>query len=211
MKYLEFKNKVKDLPIISSSLFGYLDSNEQVLRNQLSRWKKQGLILELKKGLYVLNENDRKVNISRLFLANQLYPPSYISNEYALMYYNLIPERVVDITSVTTRKTANFRNAFGLFVYQHISPERYDGFVEKKDENDHSFFIACAEKAVVDFIYLNLPRFERDKPDIFEESFRFQNYSSLSSVKMKRFSRLFNKNKLNDIVEMFCRLIQKGR
>lgn len=206
MKYLDFKNKVKDMPVISSSLFVYLDINEQTLRNQISGWKKKGLILQLKKGQYVLNENDRKAKVSKLFLANQIYTPSYISNEYALMFYDLIPERVVDLTSVTTRKTAMFKNDFGYFIYQHLSIKCFEGFIERKDENKRSFLIAEPEKAVVDFIYFNLPRFTRNI-DIFEESFRFQNYSNLNRLKLHKFAALFRNKKLSDIVTLFCEVI----
>lgn len=65
---------------------------------QLSNWEKKGLIIRLKRGLYVLNENDRKIEPSRIFLANSLYSPSYVSTAYALGYYDLIPEKVEDGT-----------------------------------------------------------------------------------------------------------------
>jgi len=210
MRYSDFKNKIQGFPIFSSSLSGCLDSNEQLLRNQLSSWKKRGLILELKRGLYVLNENDRKINPSRVFLANQLYSPSYISTEYALMLYNLIPERVVDVTSVTTRKTKSFKNACGLFVYQHIASGCFRDFIDQKDENNYSFFIATPEKAMVDFIYLNLARFKENQLDIFEQSFRFQNYAGLDVSKMLGAARLFKSKKLLNVIEMFCQLIKKS-
>ncbi len=210
MKFKDFKLKIKDLPIFSSSFSGYLDSNEQAFRNQLSHWKKQGLILELKRGLYVLNEDDRKITPSRVFLANQLYPPSYISTEYALMYYDLIPERVADVTSITTRKTAKFENNFGLFVFQHLPPDCFNGFILRKDENNHTFLIATPEKALVDFIYLNLANFKYDEPEIFEQSYRLQNYESLNSKKMLNFAASFKNKKLLSIVNMFTRLTRKA-
>lgn len=209
MKFREFKAKVQNLPLISSSFTGYLDANEKVFRNQLSQWKKQELILELKRGLYILNENDRKITPSRVFLANQLYPPSYISTEYALAFYDLIPERVADVTSVATRKTAAFKNAFGLFIYQHLSTGCFEGFIEQKDENNYSFLIATPEKAIVDFIYLNLPRFEENKPEIFEQSFRFQNYEELNKASLLSYAALFKSQKLLRIVKLFTRLIKK--
>ena len=210
MKFLEFKNRIKDFPIFSTSVLGYLGGNEQVLRNQLSGWKRQGLVLELKRGLYVLNENDRKITPSRVFMANQLYTPSYVSTEYALMFYDLIPERVADVTSVSTRKTASFGNGFGLFVYQHIGPRSFSGYVEEKDENGYSFFIATPEKAIVDFIYLNLSRFRRGETDVFTESFRFQNLDDLDSDKMLYFAGLFRNGKLVDVVRMLSELKMRG-
>jgi predicted transcriptional regulator of viral defense system len=69
-----------------------------ILRVQLSNWEKKGLITRLKQGLYVLNENNRKIEPSRIFLANSLYSPSYVSTAYALGYYDLIPEKAEDGT-----------------------------------------------------------------------------------------------------------------
>jgi len=211
MKYQDFKNQIKEFPIFSASLASRVGPNEQLLRNQLSGWKRRGLLRELKRGLYVLNENDRKITPSRMFLANQLYPPSYLSTDYALMYYDLIPERVADLTSVTTRKTASFENSFGRFIYQHVGIIAFRGFLEKKDENNYSFMIATPEKAIVDFIYLNLSRFERGKSDVFEQSFRFQNLAQLDLGKMKEFTRFFRSKKLCDIMDMLETSIAEGR
>ncbi len=208
MKYLDFKNKFAAAPLISSSILTALGDNEQVLRNQVSAWKKRGLVMELKRGLYLLNENDRKINLSRVFIANQLYSPSYVSMAYALMFYDLIPERVADLTSISTRKTKNFNNPLGVFAYHHLSALCFTGFVEEKDENGYSFFIATPEKAVVDFIYLNLARFDPQQPDIFELSFRFQNYGELKLFKLKKFAELFHSKKLIAVVNSFCEFIK---
>lgn len=210
MKYREFKNKINNFPVFASSFSGFFEPNAQALRNQISKWKKQGLILQLKRGLYILNENDRKITPSRVFLANQLYAPSYISTEFALMFYDLIPERVVDVTSVTSRKTKNFKNSFGFFVYQHLSAHCFEGFVSQKDENNFAFFIAIPEKAIVDFIYFNLARIELNQADIFKESFRFQNLTALDTSKMLELATLFKNKKLFEVVKMFERLVKQG-
>jgi len=211
MKYNQFRKKIMSFPLFSSSHLQSLGENEQVLRNQFSRWVKQGLILKLKRGLYVLNSNDRKINPSRVFLANYLYPPSYISLEYALHLYNLIPERVSDITSITTRKTAVFKNDFGVFIYQHLPVQSFLGFREMKDENDYSFFIAEPEKAIVDFIYLNLSLFKRGDLEIFENSYRFQNLSEIRSKKMIDFAQCFQCQKIEDIVQIFSDFVKRSK
>lgn len=209
MKYLEFKKRVERFPLISSSQLVFVEKNLQVLRNQLSRWRRQGLIVKLKKGLYVLNEYDRRIVPSRVFLANQLYPPSYVSTEYALGFYDLIPEKVVDVTSVTVKKTRKIKNMFGTFVYQHISLKAFKGLTQIKDENGYNIFIAVPEKAVVDFIYLNLYRFRKDSLDIFEESFRFQNVEILRKKRLIEFASYFSNKKLTVVVKNFCDFIKK--
>jgi hypothetical protein len=209
MKYSEFKKKVESFPIISSSQLGFFDGNLQNLRNQLTRWNKQRLIIKLKRGVYVLNEHDRKIEPSKFFLANQMYSPSYISTECALGFYDLIPEKVVDVTSVTTKKTFKIKNVFGDFIYQHLNPKVFRGFTALKDENGYKFFIAMPEKAIVDFFYLNLYRFPRDDSEIFGESFRFQNLDNLKKAKLIEFSSCFNNDKLLNIIKNFCKYIKK--
>ena len=67
---------------------------------------KEGLFIRLKKGLYTL-QTDLP---SEEEIANKLYMPSYISFEYALGYYQLIPEMVYTITSATSKPTRKFRH-----------------------------------------------------------------------------------------------------
>jgi hypothetical protein len=116
----------------------------------------------------------------------------------------------MDVTSVTTRKTARFENPFGLFLYQHVGIPCFEGFIEKKDENDLSFMIATPEKAIIDFIYLNLSRFEPGRPDIFETSFRFQNLDQLDLGYMNALASLFQSKKLLRVVEMLVQFIKGG-
>ncbi len=208
MKYKEFKDKIQKYPIFSSSHLAALTDNEQVLRNQLARWRRQGLVLRLKKGLYVLNKEDRKINPSRPFIASQLLSPSYLSTEYALSFYDFIPERVEDVTSVTTKKTTTFLNDFGTFHYQHIDVACFVGFKETKDDNGYPFFIAEPEKAIVDFLYLNLFNFSEDDVNIFRESYRFQNLSGLGRQKIKMFAKVFNNKKLLNVVHSFCEFMK---
>ena len=160
MKYSDFKKKVLNWPIIFSKDMITSGESGQVTRNQLERWRKSRRIIRLRRGLFILGDDDRRVELSGPYLANQLYGPSYVSLEYALNYYALIPERVIDITSVTSRKTMRVTNEAGTFIYQRILPKAYRGFKMVKCENGLTFFIAEPEKAVIDFLYLNLDNFK---------------------------------------------------
>ena len=169
---------------------------------------KKGLIIALRRGLYVLNKNDRKVDVDRNYMANVLYGPSYVSLEYALNFYDLIPEKVMDITSVTTRKTAHFNNEFGDFIYQHIKAEAFRGF-KRTGEGRDLFFMAEPEKAVVDFLYLNLGRFKADARQLLEHSYRFQNIEDLNKRRLAELARLFHNKKLTRVVKDLCRWISE--
>lgn len=210
MNYREFKNKVQHLPLVLSRDLVRFRKDKQSIRNQLCRWQKKALIIKLKKGIYILNEGDRKITPCRQFIANQLCVPSYISMEFALNFYGLIPERVTVVTSVTTRKTAQFTNELGDFVYQRIKPAAFRGFKSVKADGGLDFFIAVPEKAIVDFLYLNSSAFKGDA-HIFESSYRFQNIEELSIEKIKEFAKLFGNNKLNRVAGLFCDYLKEER
>lgn len=209
MKYNEFKNQVQGWPLIASRSLTLHQPDAQPMRNQLERWRNKKLLIKLRRGVYLLNQNDRKINPSRNFIANQLYTPSYVSLESALSFYGLIPERVSDLTSVTTKKTMRLKNELGLFVYQHIKPEAFRGFETQKDEAGLSFFIAEPEKALVDFCYLNLARFKKENEDMFEEYYRLQNMEILNSRKLSVFAGLFRSEKLTRVIKILCGILKK--
>lgn len=181
------------------------------MRNQLTRWKNKGLLIELKRGIYILNADDRKVFPSRFFFANQIIWPSYISLESALGYYGLIPEAVKDVTSVTSKKTVRFKKKAGGFIYQHIKPEAFKGYVSFKDEAGLGVFIAKPEKALVDFLYLNLNKFKLSAKDIFRESYRFQNTDVLSRSKIIFYARIFKNKRLDAVAREFCEFIEEEK
>jgi predicted transcriptional regulator of viral defense system len=200
MTYLEFKNTFRDFPLISSSHIFNVTRKPAALRWNLVQWQKKGLVIKLKRGLYILNVKDRKIHPSRIFIANALYSPSYVSNEYGLSYYSLIPEMVVDPTSVTTKKTNKFANATGTFHYQHLKDELFFGFIKVEDENGFPVLIAEPEKAILDFFYFNQKEFNNKEKEIFALSYRFQNLERLKKRKLKNFAKRFNNKAVLDIV-----------
>lgn len=85
-------------------------------------------------------------------IANKLYAPSYISFEYALARYGIIPESVYAITSATTRITREFIVNNKSFTYSHIKKQTYRGYrIEKM--GGITVLIAEPEKALVDYLY----------------------------------------------------------
>ena len=211
MKYLEFKDAVREFPLISTTHIFNMDKGTRTLKNQLVEWQKKGLVIKLKKGLYILNERDRKFEPSRIFFANSLYSPSYVSTIYALGYYDLIPEKVVDVTSVTTKKTAKFTNSFGTFIYQHLKTNLFFGFKEIEDEKGFPVLIAEPEKAILDFIYLNLKDFKDKDEDIFALSYRFQNLNILKKRKLIDFAEKFENKEIIDLVRKLLSFIKREK
>ena len=106
------------------------------------------LFLKLRNGLYALRVETPMEEL----IANRLYMPSYISFEYAMARYNLIPESVYSITSVTTKTTREFIVNNLSYTYSHIKNTAYRGYVIEK-LNRSTFLIASPEKALVDYLY----------------------------------------------------------
>ena len=117
---------------------------------KIGRLVKEGKIFSLTRGLYEDNEG-----ASPLYLANAIYGPSYVSFNYALMYYGLIPERVYDVTSATTEKLKRkaFKNRFGSFSYRDIPLEAFPYGIKVIKEGDYTFMMASKEKALCDRLY----------------------------------------------------------
>jgi len=146
--------------------FNYFDIipfNTSVLKNQLSDYqfpvdKIRRLvasedIIPIKKGMYVISEKHRTRKISREILANNIYGPSYISMDYALQYYSLIPESVSNISSITTKRSRAFKTSFGEFYYRQTLKKYYCiGIKIEKIYENYSFLIASPEKALCDKI-----------------------------------------------------------
>ena len=124
-------------------------------RDNFTRWIVSGEILRLKRNLYTFPDY-LQVPDSALYFANRIYSPSYISLHTALHFHGVIPEEVVQFTSVSTLKTAFFQNAFGSYTYHHISPNYMFGFELKKAERNETFVIQIAtpEKAIIDLLHI---------------------------------------------------------
>jgi len=120
-------------------------------RNRINDLLRQGIIIRVKKGLYVFGDKHRKYPYSKELLANLIYGPSYVSLDYALAYHGLIPERVEALTSVTPNRSRRFATPVGLFIYRQIPSRAYEvGMVRMEADHDQAFLIASPEKALAD-------------------------------------------------------------
>ena len=79
--------------------------------------------------------------------------PSYISLDYALYFHGLIPESVVDITSVTTKRSKSFATKYGVYSFTKLKKELFHISVVIESCQNGNFLIAAKEKALCDKIY----------------------------------------------------------
>jgi hypothetical protein len=156
MKYNELTAAIKS-PVFSRNDLAL--SGHKVFDYQLSLWVKKGYLVRLKNGIYAFSREKEKLRGEGI--AFLLCQPSYLSLESALTWYGFIPEIVYAYTSVTARITRTFENDWGRFIYRHVKSELFWGYVEMK--TDHGpYLLAEPEKALLDYIYLNLARINNE-------------------------------------------------
>ena len=124
-------------------------------RSKVTQMLRSHEIIRIKKGLYVFGPKYRRSLMSLEILANQIYGPSYISLEYALSYYGLIPEFVVELTSVTTKRKKEFETPVGRFSYTPLPIDLFSvGFTLEQVAPYGAALFATPEKALADLLYL---------------------------------------------------------
>ena len=205
MRFLELKNKLKDLVIFSIKDVEKIDKSVHPPR--FVEWQAKGYIKKIIRGYYLLS--DININEPVLFtIANKIYKPSYVSFEMALSYYRLIPESIYGITSATTRHTYKFDTDFAPFIYRKIKPELMFGYI-LVEHNNQVYKIAEIEKALIDFFYI--------KPDIkksedFEE-LRIDKHSLLEQInfdKLNNYLNVIDSSVLSRRVRKFIRYIKNA-
>lgn len=205
MDYNALTTQAARHPLFDESLLGVFGGSKQAHRLSLTRWVKSGKVIRLKRGLYTLPDDRRKIQFSLMWLANALYSPSYLSLEFALSWHDMIPERVSAITSVSRLKTAKFSNPMGVFTYRHLKRELFFGFKERTDEFKRSFLIATPEKALLDTIYLS--RDWESNRQFVEQNLRLQQLDQLSKKRLKLFAKKFRMKKITGAVDFLETLL----
>lgn len=131
-------------------LEGYRRPNDKI-----AEWLKQGVLVPLKRGLYVLGSAWREGELSLPLVANRLYGPSCISLDYALSWHGLVPERVHELTSVCMRRGCVLENALGRFSYATLPRDLFSVGMQQVVVSDQvAFLMAGPEKALCDKVLL---------------------------------------------------------
>lgn len=125
-------------------------------REWILRQVKKGELIRLKNGFYLIQDKMRGGGIPYEQIANRLYGPSYVSLEWALSFYGIIPERVHTVTSVTLGKAKEYTTPIAPFTYSPIRSSAYSIGIDlkKADGVVGNFFMATPEKALADLVFL---------------------------------------------------------
>lgn len=196
MQYYDFEEKIKNFPVFTASEARSVFFDQKNIIIQIAFWLKKGYLERIKDGVYILSRV--RDEIDPMVLAGKIYAPSYLSLEFALNYYGIIPDIPGTYTSVTSRTTKYFKNRFGNFTYQKIKPEFFTGY-EARNEKNISFNIATPEKALVDYLYLNKHRVSDDfnfwKEMRIDEDFKFE------KKKLDYYQKLLGDKKVNKLIK----------
>ena len=151
MKTIELRNMLP-LSIFSHEMItALLEKSISNVNDKIANLVKSGELIRLKKGFYTFSKPYLTQPIDLISVANALYTPSYVSFDYALSFYGMIPERVSEITSATCKNEKLFDTAIGRFSYKRVSMSAYSLGVDWfYDENVGGQFIATPEKALCD-------------------------------------------------------------
>ena len=122
-------------------------------RAKITALLRNGVIVRVKKGLYVFGKEERRKPLCPELLANLIYGPSCVSLEYALAWHALIPERVETVTSVTCGRSKAFDTPVGRFIYRRIPMMVFPVGMDRVETGDgRAFLIATPEKALADVL-----------------------------------------------------------
>lgn len=119
---------------------------------RLTRMIKSGDVIQVRRGIYL---DAHETGYSLKSLASIIYGPSYISFEYALAHYGLIPERVQAVTSAAYNKNKNrrFHTPLGDFYYYYLPVAVFPYGIALGSENGQNYLMATPEKALCDTLY----------------------------------------------------------
>ena len=188
MKYGEFLKLTRPLPVIEVELILAGVPDPDPIKVQISRWEKANKLIQLRRGVYLLPETYRKIDVYEPYVAAILKKPSYISIEKALEYHDIIPEAVRVFTSVTTKRGRRFTTKLGIFNYQHIKKSLFWGY-EAVTVNRQTAFFATPEKALLDLLYLRKIKVTT----AYLDELRLQNLKKLNLTRLLGYGRRFKK------------------
>jgi len=153
MKTIDIKNALPLSVFSHEMLYALLEKSVSNVNDKISNFVKNGELVRLKKGFYTFSKAYLSKPIDLISVANTLYAPSYVSFDYALSYYGMIPERVSEITSATSKNKKLFETPIGRFSYKKVPLQAYSlGIDWIYDESEGGKFIATPEKALCDKI-----------------------------------------------------------
>lgn len=136
--------------LILKLLSGYKRPNDKI-----STLIKHQELVSIRRGLYIAGPKMSLPTPEPFLIANHLRGPSYVSLEAALSYWDMIPERSYEISSVTIKTSTLYQTPVGRFSYRQLKLPYYSyGIKRVQHTPKQTMLIASPEKALCDKIVL---------------------------------------------------------
>ncbi|PIQ15493.1 MAG: hypothetical protein COW67_08120 [Flavobacteriales bacterium CG18_big_fil_WC_8_21_14_2_50_32_9] len=130
-------------------------SDYQSPNDKISELLKSKELISIRRGLYITGPKMDLTTPEPFLIANHLRGPSYVSLESALSYWNMIPERAYEISSVTIKTSKLYKTPVGRFSYQQLKIPYYSyGIKNIKYSPKQTMLVASPEKALCDKVVL---------------------------------------------------------
>jgi predicted transcriptional regulator of viral defense system len=214
MEYAELVAQFRDRPFFESRELTLLSEEpEPQVQARLSRWRRQGKLIQLRRGRYLLPEAVRRREPSLFYIANYLHRPSYVSLQSALEHYGLIPEATGAVLSITSLHGRTWRTPVGTFRYRSIHARRFWGYREEElmhggeRRSQQRFLIAAPEKALLDLIYLDAGEWTRERL----AALRLQNVEGIDIRDLRRAADRFDSAKVHRASRRLAELVEELR
>ena len=150
---MEFREAIRDYaeqPIPKQVVLDLLKDYKRPY-DKINELVKQGILVLVKRGIYVPGPSLNMTKPEPFLLANHLLGPSYVSLETALSHWGLIPERVYEVSSVTIKNSKMYKTAVGRFSYTHIPLPYYSFGIQQVELTKKQIaLVATPEKALCD-------------------------------------------------------------
>ena len=145
-------------------------------RDRLGRLCARGQVLRVRKGLFVPGwRRGQEPPVDALVLSGLVYGPSYVSLETALARHGLIPERVEEITCITSKRAKRFDTPAGRFRYEPVKEAVFGLGLRLEQTRGGSFFLAEPEKALCDRLArISDLKAARDMAEVLENDLRIE-------------------------------------
>ena len=124
---MDFRAIIKDFTEapISRHLILELLSKYKSPNDKISELVKNKDLISIRRGLYTIGPKMDLPAPEPFLIANHLRGPSYVSLESALSYWGMIPERVYEISSVTTKTSKLYQTQVGRYSYKQLRTPYY--------------------------------------------------------------------------------------
>lgn len=206
MKWSDLLTILGREPVFAAPLLRAGDVSRKQLSVQLSRWVRSGRLLQLRRGVYAIARPYRQTEPHAFLVANALRKNSYVSLQSALAFHGLIPEHVPVCTSVTTSRAEQLETALGTYVYRHMKPDYLFGFEQLEVAPNQRAFVATAEKALLDLVYLT----PGADSEAYLRELRLQHTETIRGEILENLAGRMAKPKLESAVRRIRRLLGEG-